>query len=284
MITLDPELLRCFIAIADTGSLTAAGDRLGLTQPGVSIRLKKLEDRLQKPLLIRQRSGIVLTAEGAILLKYARQMINLNQEIIHYFNAPDMSGTLRLGIADYVAHTSLQFLLRHFRKCYPKVSLEIHIGLGIDLIPKFDARQLDVVISGIGDSDTAPRLLYQEQLVWACAPEWQPHDKGPVDLLSLPAPCSHRAAGIAGLEAAGIPWQQTYTSTNIASIKAALAANLGIAILPISVMDADLRQLRVADGFPPLPLNQIGAYLLDPGNPLCQVFLDFYMAQQRAPS
>lgn len=277
MISIDHELLRCFVAIAETRTFTSAGEKLGLTQPRVSVRVKKLEERLKKSLIVRIKRSVRLTDDGEVLLKYARQMMNLNQEILHYFNASEMSGKLRVGIAEYVAYTTLQPLLKHFRNCYRNVKLEVEIGLGIDLIPKFEAGKLDIVISGIGGSDYPAKQLYEEQLVWCAAPDWTFDPEVPIELLSLPIPCDHRAAGIKGLNEKGLPYEQTYTSTNISSVKAAIAAGLGVAVVPESVVDENLQILTEKDGFPSLPKNWIGAYLLDKNNPLTQVFLDFYI-------
>jgi len=277
MHTLDHELLRCFVAVAENGSFTSAGDKLGLTQPGVSVRIRKLEDRLQKPLFLREKRAISLTNDGEVLLQYARQMLNLNQEIIHYFNSPDMSGILNVGIADYVAHTTLQPLLLHFRKCFPKVKLKIVIGLGIDLLPKFEQGKLDVVVSGINETHLPSRTLYSEPLIWCAAHDWKKPEDGPIELLSLPEPCSHRQAGIDAMKTTHLNWEQTYTSSNISSIKAAISAGLGVAILPQSVIDDTIKILDDKDGFPPLPHNKIGAFLKSEDNLIANSFLDFYI-------
>jgi DNA-binding transcriptional LysR family regulator len=63
-IDLDFDLLRCFVAVADTGGFTAAGDRIGLTQSGISVRIRKLEERLGRRLLARTSRSVTPTEEG----------------------------------------------------------------------------------------------------------------------------------------------------------------------------------------------------------------------------
>ena len=76
----DSDLLRSFLAVADTGSVTAAADRLGRTQSAVSLQIKRLEDSLGQPLFERLPRGVALTPRGAQLMPYARRITALLEE------------------------------------------------------------------------------------------------------------------------------------------------------------------------------------------------------------
>src|SRR3712207_9564962 len=77
---LDFDLLRTFVTVADTGNLTRAGERLLLSQPTVSLQLKRLEEHLGCALMIRSPRSLTLTADGETLLSYARRILALADE------------------------------------------------------------------------------------------------------------------------------------------------------------------------------------------------------------
>lgn len=276
MIDIDTDLLRCFVAVAETRGFTAAGERLGLTQSGVSVRIRRLEERLQAHLLVRTSRSVGLTAEGELLLGYARRLLDLNDEIVRRFTLPAATGHLNAGVADYVVPNRLQGLLARFRKHYPRISLAITIGLGMDLLPRIEKGELDVVIAAAAESPIPSRPLYAEPLVW-CAPEgWALAADEPIPLACLPAPCSQRRAGIAALDRAGYLWQASYTSTSVAGVQAAVRAGLGIAVLPVSAVDADMRRLTAKEGFPALPDSEIVAFLRQPESEPARAFVRFF--------
>ena len=72
---LDSDLIRSFLAVADTGSVTHAAARLFRTQSAVSLQIKRLEENLGQPLFLRQARGVELTPRGEQLLPYARRVV-----------------------------------------------------------------------------------------------------------------------------------------------------------------------------------------------------------------
>ena len=65
---LDPDLLRCFLAVAETGGFTAAGERIGLSQSAVSVKIKRLEGLLGRPLFRRTSRSLAFTEAGELLI------------------------------------------------------------------------------------------------------------------------------------------------------------------------------------------------------------------------
>src|SRR5688500_11296172 len=99
-IDLDSDLLRCFVAVADARGFTAAGELIGLTQSGISVRIRNLEDRLGRRLFDRTSRQVNLTEDGELLLSYARRMVDLNDEAIGRLTGGQTQGPLRIGLAD----------------------------------------------------------------------------------------------------------------------------------------------------------------------------------------
>ena len=110
--TLDLTLLRTLVAIADTGSVTAAAKRLAYTQSTVSMQLQRMEAQLSLTLHEREGRRIRFTSEGARLLNHARRLLALNDEAWSDMQARQVTGDRTLGIPeDYASplHTVVDY-------------------------------------------------------------------------------------------------------------------------------------------------------------------------------
>ena len=83
---LDLDQLQTFVAIADIGSFTRAAEEVHRTQSAVSMQMRRLEERIGKPLFAKDGRTNRLTEEGDRLLAYARRMIRLNRETLAAFD------------------------------------------------------------------------------------------------------------------------------------------------------------------------------------------------------
>lgn len=276
LIDLDLDLLRCFAAVAAAGSFTAAGETIGLSQSGVSVRIRRLEEQLQLRVLERSSRSVALTPEGEVLLAYARRMLDLNDEAVRRLRGPWAEGELRIGIADYFAPNVLPTLLSRFRRHYPRVRLTVRTGLGLDLIPAFERGELDLVVAGQEESLPGGNVLLEEALIWVMAEAAAPAQDAPVPLVTLPQPCSYRRAAIEGLERQGRRWDVVFTSSSIAGIQAAVRAGLGIAVLPRSALAEGLRPADETLALPPLPRSAIAVFARKDVNAAIRTaFVDF---------
>jgi DNA-binding transcriptional LysR family regulator len=93
----DFDLLRSFVAVADNRSFTRAAARVGRTQSTVSLQVKKLEENLATSLFDRDSRELQLTAEGEIMLTFARQLLRLADEARSRMLEPEVEGVVRLG-------------------------------------------------------------------------------------------------------------------------------------------------------------------------------------------
>ena len=98
--TLELDVLRTFVAIAETGSFTTAANLVFRTPSAVSMQIKKLEDILGRLLFTRDARSVSLTNDGEMLLGYARRLLAINREAVSKFVMPDIQGVVRLGSPD----------------------------------------------------------------------------------------------------------------------------------------------------------------------------------------
>jgi len=131
--------LQAFVAVVDTGSITAASDLLGLTVSATSRTLGRLEEKLLTTLLRRTTRRLELTEEGAAFLVHARAILASVDEAEEQMAARRMrpAGRLRVDAATPFMLHVLVPLLEGFRARYPEVELELNSNEGIiDLIEK----------------------------------------------------------------------------------------------------------------------------------------------------
>jgi len=122
---LDLDQLRTFMAIADSGSFTRAAEAVNRTQSAVSMQMRRLEERLGKPVFKRDGRVSRLTDDGERLLGYARRMIRLNDETLAAFDDHELSGAVRLGTPGDYAARFLPEVLARFARSNPLVEVSV---------------------------------------------------------------------------------------------------------------------------------------------------------------
>lgn len=231
--TLDLDLLRCFVTIAETGSFTRAGDRLGRTQSTISLQVKRLEDMLGRAVFARTPRSLSLTGEGERLLGPARQLLRLNDATLAELFEPDMTGRVRLGVPEDFATAHLPAVLAAFAKAHPLVELEVTCDLTLNLLDKFHAGAFDLVL--VKREPTAPlegMRVWREPLVWVARDQLAVAGLATIPLVVSPEPCVYRKRAADTLDAIGRKWRVAYTSTSLAGSISAVNAGLGITVLP----------------------------------------------------
>ena len=123
--SLDIDLLRSFVAIAETGVLGQAAARVGRTQSALSMQMQRLEGIVEQPLLHRTGRGVTLTAAGERLLARAAELLRRHDETLAELRGQQLSGVLAFGCPDDYAVAFLPQLLRGFASLHPRVQLEV---------------------------------------------------------------------------------------------------------------------------------------------------------------
>ena len=151
--SIDAELLRSFVAIADHGGFTRAADAVNRTQSAISMQMKRLEeDVLQRAQFEREGRQVRLTAEGQVLLGYARRILKLHGEVLTTFREPHMVGSVRIGTPDDYVMRFLPGILSRFAQAYPLVQVELHCEPSFQLLQR---RDLDLSIVTREPANTA---------------------------------------------------------------------------------------------------------------------------------
>lgn len=130
---IDVRLLRAFVTVADTGTVSRAADRLARTQAAVSMQLQRLEGEVGAELLRRSPRGVTLTEAGEILLAFARKAIAIGDDARREIEGRRLVGRVRLGIVEDLAITRLPLIIAEFRRRHPSVEIELTSASSSDL-------------------------------------------------------------------------------------------------------------------------------------------------------
>ena len=280
-IDLDIGMLRCFMEVADTGSFTKAGNNIGLTQSGVSVKIRRLEERLSTQIFNRTSKSLSLTLEGEILFDYAGRVLSVHDEAVSRLTKPRASGKLRIGMIDYFLPEMLPVILSKFRKQYPNIHLEVQADMGMNLIPLYEKGELDLVVAGKDAYQGPCRILTQEPLTWVVGENSDASlYKEAVHLVLLPSPCIFRKIATESLEKMNRKWEVLFTGTSIAGIQAAVKAGMGVSILPKSAISDGLKIAPSRLELPELPMYAL-ALIIDEQtqNDARDVFISYLEAE-----
>ena len=257
-VMLDIDQLRTFIAIAETGSFTRAAEVVNKTQSAVSMQMKRLEERIERPLFARDGRASKLTEDGLRLLDYARRLVKLNVETVAAFSDEALSGRVRLGVPDDYADRYLPDIMARFSRAYPGVELTVLCEPSPDLIDRVDANDLDLAIVTNCELKRAAEIFRRERLLWVTSNRHPTHLEGRVPLALGRPNCLWRHTAIDRLEAAERPYRLLYSSSNVGAVAAAVLAGLAVSVLPESGLRPGMRVLTSADGYPDLPSCRVG--------------------------
>ncbi|PZU60598.1 MAG: LysR family transcriptional regulator [Sphingobium sp.] len=223
-VNLPTNLLRSFVAIVDTGSMLNASEQVFVTQSALSLQIKRLEELVQQSLFVREGRRLILTPAGDVLLDYARRVLSLHDEAVAAVSAGRFAGPVRIGMVQDFADTLLSGLLSRFSELHPDAQIYARVAGTAELQTLLDRRELDILLgfAAPGDPDAvtvAPMSWYGDEGLLG---------RDVIPLAVLEEPCRFRDAAIRRLQDAGRPFRIAVETPNLATLKAAVGAGLGI--------------------------------------------------------
>ncbi|SFD71431.1 DNA-binding transcriptional regulator, LysR family [Pseudoalteromonas denitrificans DSM 6059] len=253
------DALRALVTVVEVGGFAKAGELLCLSQPAVSLQIKRLEELLGKKLFKKQGQRQVLNHQGEILLPLAKQFLQMNDAILQKFSSELLTGKVRLGIPSEFAASILPAIIGDFVSLYPDVSLEIKSELSKQLMHISNREQFDLVLTlnEALDQQEHPTFM-QDDLVWVGDLNVSSDDV--IALVVAPEGCIYRKRAINALDNAGLKWRIVYTNADLTGLTAALKGGLGITVLAKQTVPAELNAQRNTAVLP--NLGKIGISLI----------------------
>lgn len=251
---LDIDQLRTFLAIAELGSFTKAGEAVHKTQSAVSMQMRRLEERVGQPIFIKDGRQSRLTEDGQRLVEYARRMILLNDETLSAFSGHKEVGHIKLGVPDDYADRLLPQVLAAFNRLNPSIEVLVECAASSRLTVAIREGALDVAITTSHEtSGLRGEIIRREPLYWVTSTQHCAHAQDVVRLALGPATCDWRRISMEALDRIGRRYRVSYTSSSAAALVGAVQAGLAVTVFPESAIRDGMRILDERDGYPALP-------------------------------
>ena len=230
------EIVRTVIAISETGSLSKAGERLGLSQPAVSSQINRLQSLVGGALFLKTANGTTTTELGKLALHQARRILEANDQLLRLGGNIEGPQPLRLGLSTlllqkFIQHQTPDTLAHVFIQA--DHSIEIVKGLidgHIDVGCVFENSAFE---SGIGE------LIVNETsdpLVWVRARDFVLSPGAPLPVLTWPGDDWI----IRAMTRHGVSYKIVFNGSDFHARLAALEAGIGLAVMPESMVPSHL--------------------------------------------
>lgn len=229
--SLAPELLRSFLAVAESGSFSAAARSVNLSQSAVSLHIKRLEERLGRKLFERTSRSVKLTAQGGALVPYARRLLRLQEVAEAAIGRIGEEQTVRVGITEEQANSYLPHVLPAFSAKFPEARVEIVCDLSPNLLARLVEGDLDLALA-IRHLDDPPgaEVLAIEELVWAAGPGLEITPETDLPLAFNPEGCTFRARALEALTRRDRSWHIRYESQSPTGLNVAVASGQALTV------------------------------------------------------
>lgn len=247
---LDIDAVRAFMLVAELKSFTRAAQVAGTTQSAVSLKLKRLEERLTTRLVERTPRSVRLTASGEAFLERARDLLAAHDRAL----APAQPAERRLtiGISDHVAGPDLPGLIARVNAFDPALLLDVRIDFSHVLLEKFDRAELDAVIVRREGNRRGGEKLLEDEFGWFAAPNFHHKLGEKLRLAMLAAPCGVRAHAIRALDKANVKWLEAFTGGGVTAVAAAISCGLAVAPLARRIAPPGTLDVGRSLALPPL--------------------------------
>jgi DNA-binding transcriptional LysR family regulator len=240
-VNIPTDLLRTFVAIHELGSFTKAAHLFDLTQPAVSAHMKKLESLIGADLIEKNVAGVHLTLQGEEVLKYARRILSINDQIVNSGIPQRAAPVVRLGIPNLFAAAKLRPLSVECRAKAGNSRVQLSCDNSQALLRSVRSGYLDLacVMSDDQEIESAVRA-WSEELVWARAADLLLESDGVVPIVSSPNMLLPDRLAIEALHRADRPYEIAFTAFDTLVRRAAAIAGLGCLALPRQVVPDEL--------------------------------------------
>jgi DNA-binding transcriptional LysR family regulator len=264
---LDMDVLRTLAVAMDLGGFSKAAERLGRSQSAVSLQMRRLEERVGRPLFRREGRGLALTDAGDVVLSYARQILELNDQAVAAARGIAIGGSVRFGVPQDFGDSWLPGVLARFSRAHPSVLIEVRVDRANKLVERIAEGGLDLALMW-GNPPVANTVAVQRlPMVWIGLKGYAVPRGDTVPLALFESPCVFRQPGVEALERTHRPWRLAFTSPSLSGLWAAAAAGLGVTVRTPLGLPSPLAVLGKSSGLPKLPQIALSLYTAQPEPP-----------------
>ena len=248
--------LKIFVTVCETGSTTAAGEKLHIAQPSISLAISELEDYYGIKLFDRIAKRLYITEAGKKFLQYATHIVGLFEEMEREIKNFDATGIIRIGVSITIGNYLLPGYITRFKKIHPQMDVKVIIDNSEKIQQYILSNQIDIgLIEGIVYSPyIAEHKFRDDELVMVCGNAHPFANQKNIEISKLQNESFIlRESGSAGREifdstmtSLGIKILPAWESTSAQAIIRAVQANLGISVLPYLLVKDSLNRKEIS--------------------------------------
>ncbi len=230
---LDPDSLQVLKTVADLNGVTRAAEQLGLSQSGVSHRIRRLEDSIDRQLLRRAPGEPLLTEDGEKLLFYARRILDLHDEALAAMGAQPLSGQIRLGLTEDTTSRGLARIIGRFARRFPDVAIRAHVAQSLQLSREVKESRVDLAVMQVFQSDIEleDAVLGTDDVLWVRARDLAPKTVRPLPFVAFDQACFFRHWALESAAGATRDLETVLECASIDGVCSAVEAGLGYALI-----------------------------------------------------
>jgi DNA-binding transcriptional LysR family regulator len=252
---MDTRQLAAFCAVVERKSFSQAAERLGVTQPAVSLQVRSLEKRLGRKLLDRSGRRVEPTEAGLALYRGAQRMLALEGQLIDELDAGEegeLGGTLEVGASTGPGSTVVPVLLCEFQRENPGVAVSLSISDTQSVVDRVAERELELGVVGAARRHRGVVFepFFRDEVVLACPPghRFAGRSVSLDELREEPLIVMQEGAGVRQviedeLRRAGTRLRDLEPRLELGlqeSVKSAVAAGHGVTFISRTAIEADL--------------------------------------------
>jgi DNA-binding transcriptional LysR family regulator len=252
---MDTRQLAAFCAVVDRKSFSQAAERLGVTQPAVSLQVRALEERLGHQLLDRSGRRVEPTESGRRLYRHAQRMLQLEGQLLEEVAGADegnLAGTLALGASTGPGAHLVPLLLCEFQQAHPDLRVALSISDTAAVIERVAAREVELGIVGAlrRHRSLSFEPLVRDEIVLAVPPghpaaggELSPEELRGETLVVMQEGAGVRQVVEEELGRAGLRLRRLDSKLELGlqeSVKSAVAAGYGVAFISRTAVEGEL--------------------------------------------
>jgi DNA-binding transcriptional LysR family regulator len=261
--------LEAYYWVARLGSFRAAAERLGLTQPSISIRIRELEAEAGGALFARSSRGVRMTDKGRAMFDHVERVISLLGDLDgHVRDVGPLRGLMRFGVPDSFALCCLPRFMAALESLHPELNLAMTVDNSRVLAQRLEEGLLDLAILAQPELSRAFRFetLGQQSILWVASPAiglptraLSPDDIKQLPILTNPSPSPTFSILMDWFASHGLIPAKVSTCNSIAAITNVAVSGGSVCVLPTCVVQdylvsGELVELPI---HPPLPLQEI---------------------------
>jgi len=254
---LNSDLLRTFLAIAETGSFTEGAARIYRSQSAASLQIKRLEDIVRQPVFERHGRGVILTPAGEKLVPVARDVTGILESTLRDLTSDDLHGRLRLGIPDDQSRDTISRIVGEFAQLHPSVELDVTCAISSGFPKAIETGALDLAVYEVEHLREGVELLAEETTHWMVSRYHDLLSRDVVPVALFDRDCWWRDAALNSLNKLGRPFRIVFSSQSVTGVAAAIEAGIAIGLLAKSSQSTSLRLLEPKEGFSEMPTSKL---------------------------